>query len=179
VLGNSVGFGRRAAGEEFLNPLRHREGQLPILPWQESGATLAFFRSLAGLQLAFFFGSLQRGFLDQDALPLIAAARSAESHDNCLARTVLSRTPGQGRVSSREVLQIAQARASQTQRLVRLHAQQASLLQFNAALRTARIAQNQERDTFLRPTQALFRCGLLLGMHFGLLCMPTACQSGQ
>ena len=41
VLGDSLGLGRRAEGEDLPNPLCHREDQLPVLLSQVSGATFA------------------------------------------------------------------------------------------------------------------------------------------
>jgi len=109
---------------------------LLILTFASRGRTLSCNAALLFIAEAFLLPPFERPGFDEDSLALISPPCPAEPHDDSRKRRVLSATPRQSRIASRNVNQMIQIRTLHTERLAVLHSQEAALPQFGAAFRT-------------------------------------------
>jgi len=73
VLRDGTDLCRRAAREKFQDGIRHAQGEFMVLFRAAHLLALALGSPLVGVLEAFFFRTVERGFLDQDALAFVAA----------------------------------------------------------------------------------------------------------
>ncbi len=113
-----------AAGEQRLDLRDEAPDELHVL----AGASETFTRATAIAHLfisqALQLGDGERILLHQDALALVALARSAETHDDRRQRAGRLRPPRQSGVAGCEEEEVVHVRAGQAQRAGLLHHQQ-------------------------------------------------------
>ena len=101
MLGDSNRLVLRAARVQIPDVVRKLLAILEVDRLISFGAALPNALTRLGVRQAFLFCSLQRGFLDKQALSFIAAPRAAEPNDDDSQRRLLAASPSEGGVAAR------------------------------------------------------------------------------
>src|ERR1700677_2440801 len=133
VFGDGSHLIRRAAGKQCPYLLAHLDNQLVILFAPPLRSAHPCGRAFAGVFCAFLFGFFKPCYFYQDALPLIAPARAAETNHPSFAVTIFGPPWGHGRVARREEFEVCKTRARKAKRLLRFHQKKGSLVEICSA----------------------------------------------
>jgi hypothetical protein len=144
VRGDRTRLCGRTAREEFPDGIRPAGGQISVLFGSAHLPAHAPGRARPVVPKTFFFGSLECGFLDQDALALVAAQSTAEADDHSRKGTVLPGSSCERCVAAGQVDEMIEIGAPQAQRSFEFHEEETALPQFVAALATLRFTEDRE-----------------------------------
>jgi len=137
-------FGGGTAGEQLADGGRRPAGQIVVLFDAALVGALAPGGPQVGVCQACRFGFLERGLLDQQALALVAAPRTAEADHHGRKSAVLPGAPGECGIPAGQIGEMIEIGAPQAMRAPAFHGKQVALPQLLAALGTLGVAEDGE-----------------------------------
>ena len=104
----------------------------------------ALLGALAGIFQAFVLSAFHRRLLNQHALPLVALPGTAKAYDHRRESAILSRSPGERRITAWKINEVIEIGTSEAQRPLGLYAQETATEYFRTAFGAFGIAEDRE-----------------------------------
>jgi hypothetical protein len=149
VCSDRARLGERAAREQSQDGIRHARGKFAILFSAALFVALAPGGAYIRVLEAFVFSALERSFLDQDALALVAASRSTEPNNHSRKGAVSAGASREGGGAAVQVDEVAEIGTAHAQRPVAFQEQETAFPQFFPALIALRVAKDGENHEVL------------------------------